>query len=110
MEIFDHMTGQSCELPPLPMKRSEHSMNGMTICGGYSSTTTHDCINFSSGEWVTSHALAEPRYCYCSGSTSEGIMLLGGDYSVMTTETVVQGEFDSQPGFSLQYLTKYLLL
>jgi len=108
VEIFDHKTGQSCALPPLPMKRSEHSMNGMTICGGYISTTTIDCINFSSGEWVTSHALAEPRYWHCSGSTSEGIMLLGGDYSghEKTSETVVPGEFDSQPGFSLQYSTR----
>ena len=48
-----------CVLPSLSGKMVYHTSNEGTMCGGYYTKTT--CINFSSGKWVTSHALAEER-------------------------------------------------
>ena len=84
-------------------------MDGMTICGGMFTGNGNTCITFSSGQWVNSHTLTEDRSEHCSWSTSDGIMLLGGSMwdSQTTTETVRQGEVDSQAGFTLQYRTAY---
>ena len=106
VEVFNPTTGQSCDLPSMPDQKFGHTMDGLTICGGpigYGNT----CITFSSGKWEHSHALAQDRSDHCSWSTSDGIMLLGGDMwdSQTTTETVRLGEFDSQPGFTLKYRT-----
>jgi len=107
VEVFNPTTGQSCELPSLPYQRFRHTMDGMTICGGVSDDNGNTCLTFSSGQWVNSHTLTQDRSDHCSWSTSDGIVLLGGDMwdSQTTTETVRQGELDSQPGFTLQYRT-----
>ena len=77
-------------------------MDSLELCGGdYSSTT---CITFSSGQWVTSHALTEERYGHTSWSTDAGIILMGG-YSGMTTVIISQGEYEGVPWFDMQYNT-----
>jgi len=110
VEVFDPTTGQSCELPSLPVDRHGHTMDGLTICGGMdiaSLTGTTDtnttCITFSSGEWVTSHSLAEVRLYHSSWATAEGIMLVGGFLHENTTEIVTEAEYDGEPSFDLQY-------
>merc|ERR1719430_3012103 len=106
IEVFDPSTGQSCALPSLDDQRSGHTMEGMTLCGGYYTKTS--CITFSFGVWwETSHALVEARVDHNSWSTSAGTMLLGGWYSPTSTETVMQGEYDGVPGFTLQYNTTH---
>ena len=81
-------------------------MDSLEICGGgYFTNTTTTCITFTSGQWVTSHALAEERWHHTSWSTEAGIILMGGDLSGMTTEIISQGEYDGVPWFDMQYNT-----
>ena len=102
VEVFNPVTNNSCELPSLPKARSDHTMDGLTICGGGDYVT---CLTFSSGQWVTSHALTENRDYHCSWSTGPGIVLLGGAESPNTTEIVLHREYEAVPGFSMQYIT-----
>ena len=105
MEVLNPTIGQSCLLPSLPDKRSYHTSAGLEICGGYDTRTS--CITFSSsGEWVTSHTLLEKRHHHVSWDTEEGTIIMGGEYSLTTTEIVRKGE-DSVPGFYLEYRTEY---
>jgi len=110
VEVFNPTTGQSCLLPSLPLGLSGHTMHKLTVCGGryHVAGGTWDmsdtCITLSSGEWVTSHALISRRYASCSWSTSSGVILMGGDEyeGGVTTETVREGEYYSQPGFTME--------
>ena len=102
-EVFNPTTGGSCVLPSLPDQRSGHTMEMMTMCGGYYARST--CITFSSGEWVTSHALVEERVSHNSWSTRAGMMLLGGWYSPTSTEIIMQGEYSGVPGFTMESRT-----
>ena len=79
-------------------------MDSLEICGGYYTSTT--CITFTSGQWVTSHALTEERLEHTSWSTQDGIVLMGGSYSGMTTEIISEGEYEGVPGYDLQYNTR----
>ena len=103
--VFYPTNKQSCVLPSLPDKRDGHTMDSLEICGGYTSTRT-TCITFTSGQWVTSHALTtEGRYDHTSWSTKAGIVLMGGRYSTNTTELLTEEECDGVPGFGMQYDT-----
>jgi len=100
VEVFS--PDYQCVLPSLPDKRSHHTSNNMTLCGGIT------CITFSSGKWVTSHALAEPRNVHTSWNIKEEgkIILMGGGYNGgNTTETITEGDYDGVPGFSMKYNT-----
>ena len=105
MEVF-YPTGdkQSCVLPSLPDNRGGHTMDTLEICGGDYTRTT--CITFTSGQWVTSHALTVRRYDHTSWSTEAGIVLMGGYYSPSNTELLTEGEYDGVPGFDMQYNTE----
>jgi len=110
VELFNpHDASQGCSLPSLPVGRNGHTMNTLEICGGYSystSTTWTTCITFTSGQWVTSHALTEKRWDHISWSTDAGILLMGGSYSVRTTEIISPGVYDAVPGFGMRYNTE----
>ena len=83
-------------------------MNTLEVCGGdyiRNSTTNTTCITFTSGQWVTSHALTEERWDHTSWSTDAGILLMGGVYSGNTTELISPGVYDAVPGFGMQYYT-----
>jgi len=100
VEVFSPTTGHHCVLPSLPKKVNEHTSNGLELCSGFT------CITFSSGQWVTSHALVERRGGHISWSTDTGVMLMGGDEpSDRSTETIIQGEYDGQPGYRMKYKT-----
>jgi len=96
---------QSCVLPSLPDQRTGHTMDSLEICGGVVTSTT--CITFTSGQWVTSHALTEEREGHTSWSTEAGIVIMGGYYSGMTTELLTEEEYDGVPGFDMQYDTMH---
>ena len=98
--------GYHCELPSLPDMRHAHTSDGATLCGGYYTLTT--CITFSSGKWVTSHALAKKRRHHTSWNNKEEgkIILMGGEYSDRTTETITEGENDGVAGFPMKYNTR----
>jgi len=95
-----------CVLPSLPDRREGHTSDGTTLCGGGYTRTT--CTTFSSGQWVTSHALAEERYYHTSWNNKEEgkIILMGGWYSGRTTEAITEGENDGVTGFTLKYNTQ----
>jgi len=98
--------GYHCELPSLPDMRYGHTNDGATLCGG--EKTRSSCITFSSGKWVTSHALAEERRYHTSwNNKEEGKIILMGGYSgsASTAETIKEGENDGVPGFTLKYTT-----
>jgi len=101
VEVFS--PSYQCILPSLPDKRSAHTSDGMTLCGGHPTSTT--CTTFSSGKWVTSHALAEKRAFHTSWNKKEEgkIILMGGFFSGTTTETITEGEYDGLPGFNIIY-------
>ena len=65
------------------------------------------CITFSSGKWVTSHALAEERSWHTSWNNKEEgkIILMGGSYSGAITETIRDEENQGVLGFPMKYKT-----
>ena len=89
-----------CSLPDLPDEREDHSMSGLTICGGWYTKTS--CLVFSQGEWSAGPAMAQERTGHCSWVTQEGTtLLMGGAYlKGWTTELVGQGA-----AFYLEYDT-----
>ena len=97
--------GYHCELPSLPDMMYGHTSDGATLCGGRYTMTT--CITFSSGKWVTSHALAEERDAHTSWYNKEEgkIILMGGYYSGNTTEIITKEEKDGVQGFPMKYET-----
>ena len=107
MEVFYPTDDkQSCVLPSLPDQRHGHTMDSLDICGGSVLNTSTTCITFTSGQWVTSHALTEERAHHTSWSTEAGIFLMGGYFSPNTTEIITEGEYDGVPGFDMQYDTE----
>ena len=106
MEVFNPSEKTGCLLPSLPEYRESNTMDSLELCGGaMDSTTSTTCITFTSGQWVTSHALTEKRSHHTSWSTDAGTILMGGS-SGMTTEIISQGEYDGVPGSHMQYNTK----
>ena len=105
MEVFNPTTKTGCLLPSLPDERVDHTMDSLEICGGFYSSPTNTCITFTSGQWVTSHALTEQRWEHISWSTDAGTILMGGEDSGRTTELISQGEYDGIPWFDMQYRT-----
>jgi len=104
VEVFNPSDKTGCLLPSLPDLRTGHTMDSLELCGGFFTST---CITFTSGQWVTSHALTEERSDHTSWSTDAGIILMGGFYSDMTTEIISQGEYEGVPWFDMQYNTMY---
>merc|ERR1719347_139980 len=97
VEVLNPSSGKTCSLPSLPDEREAHTSTGLTLCGGVLTSTS--CITFSSGEWVTSHTLAEERYLHSAWMTNnKDIVLIGGDYSGNTSETLIEGVSSTEPG------------
>jgi len=98
-----------CVLPSLPENRIKHTMDNATLCGGERTfkLSKHSCLTFSSGKWVTSHAMAQKRYDHTSWNIKEEgkIILMGGDRR-QETETITKGKIDGVPGFRMKYYTR----
>ena len=95
-----------CVLPSLPLGMIAHTSDEGTLCGGdYSSSP---CLTFSSGKWVTIHALTGWRSGHASWNNKEEgkIILMGGSYSGNTTEIITGEEKDGVPGFPMKYNTR----
>ena len=107
-EIFNPGTNTSCSLPPLPEGRYRHNQQA---CGGGRSDApeTLTCVKWSpaSGTWNESHTLTQKRAGHVSWATSSGVYLIGGWYSLRTSEKVkLNGSVEE--GFSLKYDTRFL--
>ena len=53
-----------------------------------------------------SHNLTHERWDHSSWARSDGVVLLGGQYSGKTTEIVTPGNTETTPGFTLKYDTE----
>ena len=107
-EIFNPVTKTSCSLPQFPETRFWHSEDGGLVCGGGDSDATRKtCVKWSpaSGTWTKSHTLREKRLSHVSWATASGVYLIGGAYSVRTSEKEnLDGSVEE--GFSLKYHTE----
>ena len=62
VEVFVPSTGQHCRLPDLPGDPIfGHTMEEMTVCGGFSLTTMECCLTLVDGTWQTTTTLLERR-------------------------------------------------
>ena len=62
VEVFVPSTGQHCQLPHIPGDyRFGHTMQGRTLCGGYSASTETSCLTLTDYNWETSTTLIERR-------------------------------------------------
>jgi len=107
VEVYYPGAGTGCVLPSLPDEREGHTSDGASLCGGY--YTSISCITFSSGKWVTSHALAEERWKHTSWNNKEEgkIILMGGGNSHTTSEIISEEEKDGVQGFPMKYDTQF---
>ena len=62
VEVFVPSSGKHCLLPGFPGRwREEHTMEGMTVCGGYGDNASTSCISLTEGGWKVSATLQEER-------------------------------------------------
>ena len=62
VEVFVPSTGQHCGLADLPDRRSHHSQDGETICGGLDTDSRTSCISLTEeGTWERTTKLLEIR-------------------------------------------------
>ena len=61
VEVYVPSTGQHCQLPDLPDRRGEHTMEKMTVCGGWWSDTRTSCLTLTGDGWERTTTLLEQR-------------------------------------------------
>ena len=90
-EVF--LGADSCRLPNLPEHRYDHTMDGIYLCGGVSVAVGNlPCLKFSEGQWIPFYDLVQTRTRHSSWMTDQGLVLMGGHQSPLTSETVPTGE------------------
>ena len=101
-EIYLPSGNTSCSLPELPEWRRGHTQDGPWACGGgkYISTDT-SCDHWSEGSW-THISLRELRWGHVSLATASGLYLMGGEWSLQTSE-LVKEDGSVEEGFELKY-------
>ena len=92
-----------CTVPPLPAYRSSHTQDGEVACGG--SGSSYSCDSLTASGWTTSHQLVSPRHRHVSWRSPDGLLLMGGEYSLQTTELLTDTSSSSSPSFDLEYDT-----
>ena len=106
MELLHGDGSPWCSLPDLPEARDFHTQTGVEACGGWHSSTGTTCVRLEGGSWTQSHKLVEKREDHCSWASSAGTLLIGGDYSLQTTELLESNTGDSVTSFPLKYDTR----
>ena len=107
VELYYTNRSRICSLPNLPYTRGRHTQTGVTACGGYGdspdmdSATKTSCHTLSSsGSWLQTHSLDQPRWEHSAWDSPQGIVLIGGKYSGTTSEILLENG-DTSPGFNL---------
>ena len=107
-EVFLPATSTSCELPGLVLRRYSHTLDNLLVCGGdfYGHDAETSCEEFSpaTGTWALSHTLQEWRDDHVSWSVEEGTLLMGGYYSLTTSE-IVKHDGTTETSFHMKYDT-----
>ena len=109
-ELFLPWLNSACELPPLPNKTYAHVQSGNTLCGGFNSIKFKErsCIQWSvqQGGWVRLPLnLTKER----SGSSvwrvsqDNSLVIMGGRFRDMTSETVSSDGVSTRRTFNLKY-------
>ena len=105
-EIYIPPSNTTCSLPKSPEDRFQHTQDGGLACGGHPNRDTRtSCDRWTAGSWTRTHTLREQRASHSSWSTAEGVFLIGGENSPLTTELVKQ-DGSVEEGFVLKYNTK----
>ena len=106
-ELISTNGSSICELPTMQLSKNYHTQSGLTACGGWGSDTRRNCIKFEAGPWTTlTDNLVERREDHSSWVSPDGdILLIGGDYSLTTTEIVYQNG-TSIRSFDLKHRTE----
>ena len=64
-EVYVPSTGQHCQLPDLPDKRSYHSLEKFVLCGGADTSPTSDtltsCLTLTGDGWERTNTLLKMR-------------------------------------------------
>ena len=106
--LMDPQSGRvakSCNLPDMPEKRREHTVDGNMVCGGFSlnSTEIDNCIILTEGEWKETDKLTTQRSGHSSWQVCEGVVLLGGLGGTDTAELVEGKTGKTKKLFDLKY-------
>ena len=109
VELFVPSTGYSCLLPSLPDTREDHTMNNMFICGGSDIYARDLCIQFVDGQWTSLSSTKESRDDHSSWLTPEGLVLMGGSYTMQSTEIITLEGGQGGPGFNLNYDVRFVI-
>ena len=126
MEVYVPSTNKSCILPSLPEKRSYHSLDQLTACGGFDGGVFPygypllSCSTFSGGKWTTSkRQLKETRGAHTSWISPIGIVLIGGSPGTSFVEpsigqkskttNIISSSGVSTVGFELRYNAWWVL-
>jgi len=110
VELFFPQSGKNCSLHSLPQERYYHTLDTLPgnipiLCGGSDNTARQSCLYFSSptSPWTSVNTtLAEGRYIHGSWVHGKDLVLLGGEYSTSTAETLYEGS-----KFTLDYHYKF---
>ena len=104
VEVYVPSTGHSCVFPSLPVTpREDHTMNNLIICGGYDFYARDDCIEFIDGEWTQLTSTLEHRDSHSSWLTSEGLILMGGNYNMTNSEIIPFDGGEPKSGFTMMH-------
>ena len=60
VEVYVPSTGQHCQLPDLPDRRYDHSMEKMMVCGGGYGDTFTSCLTLTDVGWERTTTLLKP--------------------------------------------------
>ena len=93
-----------CDLPPLFPKRFGHTLTGLMACGGKDGDTRYSCstFNFAHGNWQENYRLPIGRYYHAAWQRDDGVLLMGGQDSPLTTTLLLPGDArETRPGFNL---------
>ena len=100
--MYDPHSESSCVLPNFNKYRLYHAQVGNTVCGGSGDESKYNCEMLINGQWIVSHQLLHERYTYVMWDSPEGILLMGGWKSLITTE-LLQDDGTSVEMFQVEY-------
>ena len=112
-EMFNpHSSSSSCSYlnqDRAPWTRIYHKQVGLTVCGdNWNGDNPKNCETFVDGQWRVSHNLPERRVLHSIWHSPEGILLMGGYYSGLTTE-LLKADGTSVYKFALPYSLLYVV-
>ena len=94
--------------PPLHSAPSPRPPGPHPVCGGHTTATYTRCFTLTGSGWQESHQLQERRYDHSSWRSPAGLLLMGGYYSLTSTEILSATDSSSTPSFTLEYRTQWV--